>query len=151
MILNDRLTRGFLAGLLGGIASLIWGIISKFIINFTDMLFGEFAAILVYGRPAVSLADNIFAQVAVFGFYGVCGIIFVFLIPLIKSENLLLKGCIWGTFIWFFSSIIALLFKVPGLAETKLNTSISQFLGGLLWGGVLAMTLRYFDKIIKTN
>lgn len=94
MILTDRFTRGFLAGLVGGVISLIWGLFSKFVLNFTDILFGDFAAVLIYGRPAVSLGDHIFAQITVFGFYGICGIIFVFFIPYMSSQNLYLKGAI---------------------------------------------------------
>ena len=150
MILDDRFTRGLLAGVLGGIPALVWGLLSKYVLRFTDMLFLEFAAILVYGKPAVTLADRVFAQVVVFAFYGICGILFVFLVPYITSKNLVLKGFIWGAFIWFFSYMVTFLFKVPGLLNMNLSTSVSQLIGGVVWGVFLAIVLQYFDKRVKS-
>lgn len=149
MILNDRFTRGFLAGLFGGVISLSWGLFSKFVLDFTDILFGEFAAILIYGRPALSLGDHLFAQVALFGFYGLCGIVFVLSIPYLSSKNLYLKGCLWGGLIWFSSHAVTILFKVPELTILDLSTSVSHFIGALIWGFFMVLALDYLTKRIK--
>jgi len=146
MILTDRFTKGFLAGLLGGAASFSWGLFSKFVLHFTDIIFGEFAAKLVYGKPAVSLGEHLFAQVALFGFYGLCGVIFAFSIPYISSKNIYIKGCLWGIFVWFFSHAVTVLFRVPELTIMDLSTSISHFIGGLLWGGAMVFTLNYLSS-----
>lgn len=149
MVLTDRFTKGFLTGLVGGAVSLSWGLFSKYVLHFTDILFGEFAAILIYGKPAVSLGEHLFAQVALFGFYGLCGTIFVFFIPYISSKNLYLKGCFWGGFIWFSSHAVTILFRVPELTILDLYTSISHFIGALLWGFFMVLALDYLTKRVK--
>ena len=63
---------------------------------------------MVYGKPAVSLGEHLFAQVALFGFYGLCGVIFAFSIPYISVKTftsrlplghlcLVLFSCGYGT------------------------------------------------------
>lgn len=86
MILDDRFTRGFIAGLIGGIGSLAWGIFSKSILKFTELLYSDFAAILIYGVKASSSIEKAFAQFVVFGFWGLGGIVFILLIPYLTSN-----------------------------------------------------------------
>ncbi|HBV86256.1 hypothetical protein [Desulfosporosinus sp.] len=149
MILEDRFTRGFIAGLIGGVGSLAWGLFSKSILKFTELLYTDFASILIYGNKASSFIEKAFAQFVVFGFWGLGGILFILLIPYLTSKNLIFKGAFWGAFIWFASYVITLLFKVKGLEIISVNTSISQLIGGLIWGGLLAIAIKYLDRKVK--
>lgn len=146
MTLEDRFTRGFLAGLIAGTITLPWGLISKYLLKFSEMMYSDFAAFLIYGKKLETLIEMIFSQLVVFGFWGLGGVAFVFLIPYITSKNLILKGLIWGAFIWFSSYVVTLLFKVKGLEIIDVNTSISQLIGAFIWGGALAAIIKYLDK-----
>lgn len=149
MDLKDRLTRGFLAGVIGGVVAFPWGLISKYILKSADILYNDFAAIHIYGKRPDVLVEMMFAQLAVFGLFGVCGILFVYLIPYVTSRNLVFKGLIWGATIWFTTYAITTLFKVPGLERITMINSISNLIGALIWGGALAIVLNYLDKRAK--
>jgi uncharacterized membrane protein YagU involved in acid resistance len=150
--LKDRLTRGLLAGILAGLVTFPWGLASKYILKTADILYMDFAAIHIYGKRPENLAEMAFAQLAVFGLFGVCGILFVYLIPYITSMNLKLKGLLWGAIIWFSTYSITILFKVPGLEYISLLNSISNLIGALIWGLALAIALEYLDtKAKQTN
>ena len=146
MTLDDRLTRGFLAGVLAGIPTIITGLITRFILHATTLLYTDFASILVFGTKAQTIKGHIFSFVVVCMFWGLDGIIFAYLISKVTSKNILLKGFIWGGLIWFFSYVTTLLFKVPGLLIIPEKTAISQLVGGVIWGGLLAIIFNYLDK-----
>lgn len=151
MFLEDRLTRGFIAGILGGLVAFPWALISKFIFKTADILYMDFAAIHIYGKRPDNLIEMIFAQFIVFGLFGALGIIFVYLIPYVTSMNLILKGLIWGAAFWFFSYAITLLFKVRGLELITFSNSFSNLIGALIWGGTLAISLQYLDRKANQN
>lgn len=149
MTLDDRLTRGFLAGLLAGLPSLAWGMFSRHILQFTTLLYTDFASFLIYGKKGNTSMEMLFSQLVVFLFWGLGGIVFAYLVCYVTSKNLMLKGFLWGGIVWFISYVITVLFKVPGLETIPLKTAASQLIGGLIWGGALALILGYIDKKVK--
>lgn len=149
--LNDRFTKGFLAGLIAGIPALAWGLLSRYVLHFTTLLYKDFAAILTYGNPARGILANLFAQAVVFFFFGFNGVLFSYLTRIISTKNLVLKGGLWGSAIWFASYTITLFFKVPGLLHIPPKTSISQLVGGLIWGVALAVVLKYLDRVTQSS
>jgi len=151
MALNDRFTRGLIAGIIAGLVSFSWGLLSRHVLHFTTLLYSDFAAILTYGAKAQSLQAKIFAQLVVFMFWGFGGILFAYFIKYVGSKNIVLKGAFWGTFTWFISYVITLLFKVPGLEKIPTNTAVSQFIGSLAWGIPLAFVFNYLDKKLDSH
>lgn len=109
---QDRLTRGFIAGLVGGIAMNIVSLISYHILNIAELRYLDWAAIVIYGTKARNFAEVVFAQAIQLIFVGILGIIFAYLIPAISSKNYLLRGWLFGSFIWFLLYGISLLFKI---------------------------------------
>lgn len=146
MTLNDRLTRGFLAGVLGGIASVAWGMLSRYILHFTTLLYSDFAGVLILGRKVETTGEKIFFQLVVFLFFGLLGIILAYIVRYTTSKNMLFKGVLWGGVVWFSSYAITLLFKVPDLHTIPFPTAISQLIGGVLWGFFTAVALGYLDR-----
>jgi len=146
MTLDDRFTKGLIAGICGGFISLSWGLTSKFILHFTTLLYADFAAALVYGRKAHDILEIAFSLLVVFMFFGAGGIAFAYLIRHIGSQNIILKGLFWGSAIWFASYVMSILYKVPELQHIPLKTSVSQLIGGFIWGSTMAWAYNYLDQ-----
>ncbi len=146
MTINDRFTQGLLAGILGGIPSLAWGLFSQYILKFSSHLYGDFAAALIYGKNAANIWDKLFNQLVVFMFFGLGGIIFAFLVRRISSRNLVLKGMFWAGMIWFFSYAVTRLYKVAGLVTFPLPTAVSHLIGALIWGVAMALIYNYLNQ-----
>lgn len=147
MTLDDRLTRGFFAGILGGFPTLVWGLVSKYILRFTTLLYADFASVLMMGHKPDGIGEQLFSHFAVFMFYGLLGTVFAYMIKHVSSRNLAFKGILWGGIVWFASYAITLLYKVPEFTTIPLRTSISQLMGSALWGYVTALSFAYLDKL----
>ena len=63
MTINDRFTRGWIAGALGSILGSIWSFLA-YQVGFTTLRLSDWSAILIYGRiPPFSLADEVYATI----------------------------------------------------------------------------------------
>lgn len=136
--MRDKFTRGFIAGVTSGlvanIASLLFGLL-----GLTTLRFADWTAIIVLGQtPPFSTAEILFALAVNIGFTGILGIVFIYLVPLIKITNLLFKGWLFSTFIWFFIYVVASLFKVEGTMSIPLTTALANVATTSIYGLVLA-------------
>lgn len=150
--MKDKFTRGFFAGIAGGLAangvSLFFGFL-----KITTLRFADWTGIIIFGHiPPFSTGEILFAIIGNIGFAGFLGIVFTYLISLIKSINLLFKGWVFSTFIWFFIYAITTLFKVEGTMPLPLNTAIANVITTSVFGLVLAGTLgKEVEKNIATE
>ncbi len=145
MNLNDRFTRGFLAGVLGGIVMSIFDFIS-FALGIVELLYLDWAAVLIYGYRANTILETVVAQAGQLFFSGIMGIIFAYLITVVGSANYLFKGCIYGLAIFFGSYAVTLLFKVTQLIPIRVDTVLSNIVTALIYGLVLAQSLHWLEK-----
>ena len=145
----DRFMRGLIAGLTGAIAMNLWSYFSFFVLKYSKMTFMQWAAILALGHKAANAAEVIFAQAAQFTWAAVLGIIFAFLVPQITSRDYLLKGAFWGFATGFLQFVITKLFQVPGLETLPIGTAVSNAIGAIIWGLVMAQTLYLLDNKIE--
>jgi Na+-transporting NADH:ubiquinone oxidoreductase subunit NqrB len=143
--LNDRFTRGFLAGVLGGIVMSILDLIS-FALGIVELLYLDWAAVLTYGYRPNTILETVVAQAGQLFFSGIMGIIFAYLITVVGSVNYLFKGCIYGLAIFFGSYAITLLFKVSPLIPIHVDTVLSNIVTSLVYGVVLAQSLHWLEK-----
>lgn len=149
MVVRDRLTRGFAAGLLGGIAMNITNLTSFYILNWTDVRFLDWAAVLLYGHRPANFLETAFALGGQLFFAGLVGIIFAHLLPKVTSGHYLLKGWIYGLFIWFSTFSLAIMFRLPTLATIGFDTASSTLIGASVYGLVLAEAMRRLDQKLK--
>jgi len=136
--LNDRMTRGFVSGFLGGVAMLIPDLFLYQVgINKTRYL--DWASAVMYGHQPNTTTEALWAGVGHLFFAGLLGMIFVYLISkLWTSTNYLFKGWFYGVFIWFALNAFAISFRLSGLTTISLGSTISNFLGASVYGLVLA-------------
>ena len=148
MDLSDRFTKGFSAGLIGGVSTTILGYLF-FLLKFGTMRFADFAAIMIYGRKAKGILELLFAILIHWGFSGAGGVLFVYLLKIITPENLFLKGWFFGVSIWFFVYIVTELFKIPEMATISLNSAVANFLVSSLYGIVMAKAYLFLEQKYK--
>ncbi len=147
MTIDDKFTRGWVAGTLGG---LVGGILSFLLYNIgiTKMRFSDWSAILIFGRTQpFSLADQIYSLIIAAGSTGITGIIFAFLIPVISEKNIYFKGWIIFLIPWW------MLYLFTGLSKTEgtLNLSVMTTLSDGIVTSVIGLVSVYIFRLLKTN
>jgi uncharacterized membrane protein YagU involved in acid resistance len=145
LTLNDRVTRGFIAGVAGGVAMSVLDLIS-YLLGIVEILFLDWAATLIYGCRYATVAEAVVAQAGQLFFSGLAGIIFAALIPSMTRRNLYFKGIIWGLAIWFGAYAITALFKVSPLFPVRVDTVLSNITGALIYGLVLAGVMKFLEN-----
>jgi hypothetical protein len=140
LVIQDRLTRGFFAGLAGGIAMNVINLTS-FYAGIAELRFLDWAAYTIYGTKPQNFAETVFAQGAQLIFVGILGIIFAYLIPVLTSRNYLLRGWLYGAIIWFSLYGISMLFKIEATTPLRLGTVATDLVGASVFGLVLAVAL----------
>ena len=143
----DRFTRGFAAGVLAAIIQTIVGF-TFYYLNFTELLWQDFASVLIFGRKPHLFGERVFAELSVWFFSGLMGIVLAYLIGrFINSRNYLLKGFVFAETVWFSSFAITLLFKVPEFRIITFKTSVVNFILAAIWGLLLVEILHRFDTL----
>ncbi|MBU4554553.1 MAG: hypothetical protein Q8N93_10010 [Bacillota bacterium] len=117
-----------------------------FVIGIDHFRFIDWAGIFIFGHTPTNLPEAVFAQVGQLFFSGLVGIFFVYLLPQVTSRYYLVKGVIYAQFVWFGSYALSILFQVPGLRTISLESAVSDLIGSLVYGLVLAWVLRLIDK-----
>ncbi|PKM88899.1 MAG: hypothetical protein CVU87_06470 [Firmicutes bacterium HGW-Firmicutes-12] len=144
-MLKDRFFRGAIAGIIAGIPMNIWSYFAYYI-NITEIRFADWAAILVYGHKPTTIIQLLFAQFVQFIWIGFLGFVFAYLVPIITSRGVLIKGACYGLFVGFAVFSIATMLKVQYLTKTPLDNAISNYIGALIWGIVMAEVLRRMSR-----
>jgi len=139
--MDDRFTKGFFAGVFGGIAANTWSFFSGYI-GFTSLRFVDWAAITIYGHiPPFSSGEILVALVSNIVFTGMLGVAFAYLVPQVTSENIFLKGWVFAMATWFVIYGISVLYKVPGVVPIPMWTVLSDMISASTFGLVQAYTL----------
>jgi hypothetical protein len=147
MTINDTFTRAWIAGALGGLVGQLIGFLPHYM-GISQIYLSDWLAILIFGRtPPFSLADSVYAVIVGAGLAGVTGIIFAFLIPVIKEENIYFKGWIIFVIPWW------ILYLVTALARTEgtLNLSVMSTVFDGISTSVIGLVSVYCYQLLKPN
>lgn len=146
-ISKDRLTIGFVSGLMGGIAMNIINYIEYYVLHSTDTRYLDYLAVLIWGKKPTTLWATIFAQGAQFLFAAFLGAVFIFFIKKVTSKNLIFKGWFYGAIAWFLIYAIGVTFKVPVLGVKPQITAASTFISCSIYGIVTAISVAWLNKL----
>lgn len=146
MELKDRLLRGFIAGVAGGIAMNVISLTSYYL-GIAELRLLDWSALVIYGMKPTSSAETLFALLAHLVFNGTLGIIFAYLITVITSINHLFRGAMYGAVMWFALYGISMLYKLEATVPLHVDTAASDLTASVVYGLVLAETLRRLDEI----
>jgi hypothetical protein len=151
LTINDRLTRGFVAGAGAEIIRLLIGLA---IINLglrIQLKYLDFASVMIFGHKPQGVGEAIFGEVAVIGWTGILGIAFAYLIPHISSLNYRFKGALYGAAIWFAVYAVTILYKVSELSNIDITTALFNEVLGMVWGILLVEALKWLDGKVETD
>lgn len=141
----DRFFRGFLSGVVGGIAMTLCSNVAVSLLNWNIISFIDWAGIMIYGDLPRSHAEGLIALILHLIWVGSLGVVFAFLILQITSQGYLLKGVLFSIVMGFFIHALPTVFQMPILKEASLQTVVSNKIGAVIWGLVMSKTLHWLD------
>lgn len=147
--MEDRFTRGFIAGIIAGIAMNVPNYISFYLLDYAKLRFLDYASIALFGHRPLNFTEIVVAQISQIFFAGFLGIIFAYLITGITSRNHLLKGWVFSLFIWFITFAIAIVFRMPDISKPATESVISNSVGATVYGLCLPAILGLLDNKFK--
>lgn len=135
--MEDRLTRGFFAGIVGGVVCNAWSMFAGSM-GWTTVRTADLIALLVYAHtPPFELNEITFALISHILICGVLGMIFAYWAVQVTSHNLLFKGWIFSGVFFFIAEIVPTMFRIPGTVPTPFNTALCDFVAATIFGLVL--------------
>lgn len=146
--MKDRVIVGFIAGVMAATAADIANWI-LFGINFANIRFMDWASVIFLGHLPGSLAEIIVTQATQIVWDGIMGVIFVLLLPKIKSDYLIAKGVMYAITLLLAFRAITVLFGVPPLKDLPLATFLSNILCSIVWGVIVALVTRRYGCFIE--
>ena len=142
--INDRFTKGLLAGIIAAIAMNLVNLLTHNIFKITDVHILDFASILIHGSIPHSLGETLFALSGQIGFAGFMGIIFAYLLKYINDKNSMLKAIVFSLSIWFFTYAVTILFNK--IKHIEVSTALANLAATIVYGIVLTLVLHWLDK-----
>jgi hypothetical protein len=74
-------------------------------------------------------------------------IIYIYLIPYLKTKHYLLRGAVYGTLVWFAVHAAALAFHIDAIINrSDVISSIVNSINSILYGIILAYLIHYLEK-----
>lgn len=143
--MKDRVVTGFISGLVAGVAMNIIDWIGYFLELYDERLL-DWSAVVTYGRMPNNIEEVIFAQALQIFFSGFLGLLFAYIIPILRSGNYLLKGWVYGVVVNQSLYALAIAFKLPDLTVHTFYATVSHIISASVYGLVLTYT---FKKLIK--
>lgn len=128
-----------------------WDLISYYWLHFSKLRYLDWAGVVMYGEIPKTPIAVAFALISHFFWVGFLGVIFAYLIPTLTPRGYLVKGFTFGFITGFIIYAIGIAFKFPIILHRTTGTTISQFIGGSIWGVTLALMLRWLDTTPKVK
>jgi hypothetical protein len=149
--MEDRLYRGFVAGVVGGVVSNTLSHLSYFL-GFTTLRLSDWAAILIFSHvPPFSLGERIFAVFIQIGWSGAVGSMFAYFLVWVTSRKILFKAWMLGTVPFFIIYLLTALFQTPGTVSLPLNTVLSNYITSSIFGVVMGYSFKVLDQSIMQH
>ncbi|TYO94543.1 YqhR family membrane protein [Desulfallas thermosapovorans] len=145
VIIKDVITRGFIAGLTGGILMNIISYISYYL-GIANLRFLDWPSIIITGHSPVNTLSLLFFLAVQLIFVGFLGSVFALLISkLVTSTNYIFKGILFGIISWFTIYGLTYIADVPKLTPLTIGTAITDFTGAVVYGVTMAEILNRLD------
>jgi len=142
--MKDRVLAGFISGILAAVGADILNWVFYYL-NFADRQFLDWAAVIFLGHLATNVLEVVIMQIAQIVWDGLMGIIFIMIIPTIKSHGIVLKGIIYAISLLFIFRATSVLFDLPYLKSLTMGTFLSNALCSIVWGVLIALIIKRFS------
>ncbi len=148
MVVEDRFTIGFIAGVIGGVVMSILDYIS-YGLGIVGLLYIDWASVFILGHRFENVGEALVGQWGHLLFSGLAGIVFAYLVIGVSSRYLYFKAIVYAYLIWFFTYAAILLFDITALKAININTALSNMVTVGIYGLVLAYVHKrlYFSAV----
>lgn len=143
--MKDRITAGFISGIVGGIAMSIVDWVGYLLGLYEEQLL-DWASASILGKLPTTTYETIWSQLGQIFFCGFLGIVFSYLLLKLTSGNYLIKGWLFGVLAWFSIYALSIAIRLPFMHVHNLPATVSHFIAASIYGLTLAQTLAYLDK-----
>ncbi|UWG96229.1 hypothetical protein LPY66_15160 [Dehalobacter sp. DCM] len=147
----DRTTRGLLAGIIAGIAMNVWNLFDYYVFHITKIRFLDWLwVLLTLDKPENSLQSVIALIIQIIIWDGFLGVVFAHLLVMITSQGIVYKSTIYGLLLWFSFKVAVNFYRIPVLSGIQpFPGALSNLLAVILWGIILGLILKIFEKSNK--
>jgi len=144
--MKDRFMNGFAAGVLADVPVVIIDALAG-LFNLDKLDFVHFASILAFDDMQLNIWEYVFTTILQFSFAGLLGVIFAYLIPVIKEKYYYFKAVIFSSgIVWFSVYAIDHFFKIEKKAEIDFMTSVVHYLISIIWAVIMAWIYKWLEK-----
>ncbi len=143
--MRDTFVRGYMAGVIGGIAMTIINQI-LFSLGFASSRFFDISAMIYLGYVPNTIGEQFISEVIHLGHAALIGISFAYIFPLIGRDYFVFKGATFGAFIWSIVFGIGSLLKVPLFFNLSWISVASYLFISATWGAVMSLSLVWFEE-----
>ena len=142
-MVNDRLTRGIIAGIAGGLAQNIYGYIARFF-GLTDLVYLDVARGVLFNYEYKGFLAVLVSAFGCLTIDSIWGVLFAFVMRKTSSKYHVVKGILFAVSIWFFVRVLGT--KIFGvMVDTDPQTALVFFFGAVLFGTTMASVLKWLD------
>ncbi len=146
--MEDRLYRGFVAGVVGGIAATTLSQLAYFW-GLTTLRLMDWAALLIFAHtPPFSMGEQMFSVFIHVAWCGAVGSVFAYFLLRVTSRKIIFKGWMIGTTPYFLIYLLTSLFQTPGTVPTPLATALSNYVTATVFGIVMGYSLKVLDQAV---
>lgn len=146
--MEDRLFRGFVAGVIGGLIATPLAHLA-YIFGLSTLRGVDWTAILLYShKPPFSVGEQLFALFILLGWCGAIGSLFSYFILQVTSRHIIFKGWMIGTTPFFVIYLLTSLFRVPGTSPLPFSTALSNYITTSVFSFVMAYSFKVLDLAI---
>lgn len=148
--MKDRVSSGFIAGFIAGLAMNIPDWIG-YLLGLHERRLLDWAAVAIYGALPSNTFQVIFSQAGQLFFAGILGALFSSLILKWASNNLLFKGVLYSIFAWFTLYALPVVFDISPLQIAETSLATAHLISAIVYGVALCILLNKIDKLTMTE
>ncbi|GBG56998.1 hypothetical protein SPFL3102_02262 [Sporomusaceae bacterium FL31] len=144
--MEDRVFRGFVAGIIGGIVATLLSYLAYFK-EFTTLRLTDWAAILIFAHvPPFSTEEHLFASFIHIGWCGAVGSVFAYFLAWTTNRRILFKAWMIGTTPYFVIYLLTSLFLTPGTVPTPFKTALSNYISSTIFSIIMGYSYKVLEQ-----
>jgi uncharacterized membrane protein YagU involved in acid resistance len=145
---KDRFVAGGLAGAFAGLIQYAYGIVSK-ASGLTDRQFGQFSESVLNLHVYTGVLGLIIGVLSHMAVSIIFGVLFAYIIQITSSRYYMLKGAMYGLVLWFLLSGFGSVLRLPNFTKIPPLAELDILGGAILYGLVLAYSLKLLERNTK--
>lgn len=143
--IEDRFTRGFVAGIIGGIAMNVVSFIS-IMLNIVKITYADWGGKMIFGQKPRHAMESLVGLLGQTFFCGILGILFAYLILVVSAKNMVFKGWVFGLTCWFLLYSLAVLANLTDISILYLDTALSDIVTTSVYGISLGLVFKWLTR-----